>query len=163
MINNDVIRSIRFMLNVQDKKIVEIIKMADLDISIQEVKDYLLKEDEPNYLVCPDEVMAAFLDGLIYLKRGKDPSHPPVPYEFPITNNTVLKKLRVAFELKEEDIHQVFEWAGFKIGKHELTAFLRREGHSNYRNCGDQVLRYFLKGLTIKLRPEKALDKKNIE
>lgn len=152
MMNNDVIRSVRYILNISDKKIVEIIKLADFDIGVTDIQDFLLKDDDPKYIVCPDEVMAHFLDGLIYFKRGKDKDRPPVPFDFPISNNTILKKLRVAFELKEDDIHLLFEKAGFKIGKHELTALLRRQGHSNYRECGDQVLRYFLKGLTLKLR-----------
>ncbi|MFZ3229328.1 MAG: DUF1456 family protein [Pseudobdellovibrio sp.] len=152
MINNDVIRSVRYILNLNDKKIVEIIKLADFEVQLVDVQDFLLKEDEPNYLECPDIVMANFLDGLIYFKRGHDKDKPPVPFDLPISNNTILKKLRVAFELKEDDLHAIFDKAGFKIGKHELSAFLRKQGHSNYRNCGDQVLRYFLKGLTIKLR-----------
>ena len=152
MINNDVIRSVRYMLNISDKKIVEIFKLADLDIQIKDVQDFLLKDEDPNYLNCDDKTMAYFLDGLIYFKRGKDKDRPPVPFDFPISNNTILKKLRVAFELKEDDMHDIFDKAGFKIGKHELSAFLRRQGHSNYRECGDQVLRYFLKGLTARLR-----------
>lgn len=152
MVNNDVLRSVRYMLNINDKKIVEIIKLADLDIPLDEVGRFLLKDDDANYLRCDDQAMACFLDGLIYFKRGKDKDKPPMRWEFPITNNAILKKLKVAFELKEEDMHKMFALAGFKIGKHELTAFLRREDHSNYRPCGDQVLRYFLKGLTVKFR-----------
>lgn len=152
MINNDVIRSVRYMLNINDKKLVEIFKLADFDIAVVDIQDFLLKDDEVNYIACDDQVMAHFLDGLIYFKRGKDKDRPPVPFEIPISNNTILKKLRVAFELKEDDMHDIFDKAGFKIGKHELSAFLRREGHSNYRPCGDQVLRYFLKGLTSRLR-----------
>jgi uncharacterized protein YehS (DUF1456 family) len=69
-----------------------------------------------------------------------------------ITNNLVLKKLRVAFELKDGDMHQVFADAGFPVSKPELSALFRQPGHSNYRACGDQMLRNFLKGLTLRLR-----------
>jgi uncharacterized protein YehS (DUF1456 family) len=150
--NNDVIRSVRYILNMNDKKLIEIFKLADFDLQLVDLNDMLLKDEDPNYIVCPDDVMAHFLDGLIYFKRGKDKDKPPVPFEFPISNNTILKKMRVAFELKEDDMHEIFDKAGFKIGRHELSAFLRRKGHENYRECGDQVLRYFLKGLTVRLR-----------
>ncbi|MNY50207.1 hypothetical protein D3C86_1856970 [compost metagenome] len=96
--------------------------------------------------------MAYFLDGLVYFKRGKDENRPALPIELPMTNNIILKKLRVAFELKEDDILDIFSDAGFRVGRAELSAFFRRKGHFNYRECGDQMLRNFLKGLTLRLR-----------
>ena len=85
-------------------------------------------------------------------KRGKDESRPAPPIELPLTNNLILKKLRVAFELKEEDLHAILKNAGFPISKPELSALFRKAGHSNYRVCGDQLLRNFLKGLTLDKR-----------
>ncbi len=152
MMTNDVLRSIRYMLNINDQKIIEIAKLADFDLSLTEVQTYLLKDDEPGYQPCDDQFMAHFLDGLIYFKRGRDPTKPPVPLDIPVTNNTVLKKLRVAFELKEENMHQLIETGGYRVGRSELSAFLRQKDHPNYRACGDQVLRYFLKGLTLRFR-----------
>lgn len=152
MTNNDVIRSVRYILNISDQKMVEIFKLADLDVPLLDMKEALLPEDEPNYLRIDDESMAYFLDGLIYFKRGKDESKPKIPFELPMTNNNIIKKLRVAFSLKEPDMHEIFELAGFKIGRAELTAIQRAKGSPNYRDCGDQVVRYFLKGLTLKLR-----------
>lgn len=152
MVNNDVIRSLRYALDVTDKKISDIIALSGLKVSSQDVHDCLLTDEDPNYLLCDDEMMAHFLDGLIYFKRGKDESRPPMPFEFPITNNLVLKKLRVAFELKEPDMHELLEKGGYKVGRAELSAFLRKKGQPNYRECGDQVLRYFLKGITLKMR-----------
>ena len=69
-----------------------------------------------------------------------------------VNNNVVLKKLRVAFELKDVDMHQVFESAGFPVTKPELSALFRQPGHKNFRQCGDQLLRNFLKGLTLHVR-----------
>ncbi len=152
MVNNDVLRSIRYMLNINDQKIVDIAKLADFDVQLVNVQDFLLKDDNPNYQICDDLFMAHFLDGLIYLKRGRDENHPSIPFEFPITNNTILKKLRVAFQLKEEDMHELIEKGGYRVGRSELSAFLRKKDHSNYRECGDQVLRYFMKGLTLRFR-----------
>jgi len=64
----------------------------------------------------------------------------------------VLKKLRVAFQLKDVDMHAIFAAAGFPLSKPELSALFRQPDHKNYRACGDQLLRNFLKGLTARLR-----------
>lgn len=147
MTNNDYLRSLRYILNVNDAKVVDIIKLSGLDVTLDEVQSYLLNEEEPDYIKCDDEVMAHFLDGMIYFKRGKDESRAPAPFEFPITNNLVLKKVKVAFSLKEEDMLDILARAGFKVGRSELSALLRKKGHDNYRECGDQFLRNFFKGL----------------
>jgi len=152
MMNNDVLRSVRYMLDISDGKIVDIVKLAGFEISKADVIAFMKKDEEEGYLDCSDEIMAHFLDGLVIFKRGKDDSRAPQAVELPITNNTVLKKLRVAFELKEEDMHAILKAAEFPVSKPELSALFRKFGHSNYRTCGDQLLRNFLKGLTLRVR-----------
>ena len=154
MINNDVLRSIRYMLDLSDNKVVEIVHLADpgFVIAREDVHAFLLKEDTPGYLACSDAALAHFLDGLIIHRRGRDESLPARPVERRISNNVVLKKLRVAFELKDVDMHQIFADAGFPVSKPELSALFRQPGHSNFRPCGDQMLRNFLKGLTLRVR-----------
>ena len=155
MIANDVLRSIRYMLDLSDGKIVEIARLAGADLALEkeEVHAFLRKEDEEGYAECSDSVLAHFLDGLVVHLRGRDESRPPRPVERRVTNNVVLKKLRVAFELKDVDMHAAFEDAGFPVSKPELSALFRLPGHKNYRACGDQMLRNFLKGLTRRVRP----------
>jgi uncharacterized protein YehS (DUF1456 family) len=154
MINNDVLRSIRYMLDLSDIRVVEIAKLADPAFPIEkaDVQAYLRKDDDPDYAECSNAVLAHFLDGLIIHCRGRDESVPPRPVEKRVNNNVVLKKLRVAFALKDVDMHEIFESAGFPISKPELTALFRQPGHTNYRVCGDQLLRNFLKGLTLRVR-----------
>ena len=154
MINNDILRSIRYMLDLSDNKVVEIIQLADpgFVIAKDDVHACLLKEDTPGYQACGDAVLAHLLDGLILHRRGRDERLPARPVEKRINNNVVLKKLRVAFELKDVDMHQVFADAGFPVSKPELSALFRQPGHSNFRPCGDQMLRNFLKGLTVRVR-----------
>lgn len=154
MINNDVLRSIRYMLDLGDSKVVEIIRLADPEFAIakEDVQAFLKKDEEAGYVECSDRVLAHFLDGLVIHCRGKDESQPPRPVERRVTNNVVLKKLRVAFELKDVDMHQVFADAGFPVSKPELSALFRQPGHKNFRPCGDQLLRNFLKGLTLRVR-----------
>ena len=152
MENNDVLRSIRYMLNINEQKIVHIAGLADLNIPISEIHAFIKKEDEPGFQVCDDQFIAYFLDGLIYFKRGREEGRLRPAIELPVTNNTILKKLRVAFHLQEQDILELIEKGGYRIGRSELSALLRKNDHVNYRECGDQVLRYFLKGLTLRLR-----------
>jgi uncharacterized protein YehS (DUF1456 family) len=154
MINNDILRSIRYMLDFGDGKVVEIIQLADADFPIgkEDVQAFLKKDEDPDYAECSDRVLAHFLDGLVVYYRGRNENAPPRPVEKRITNNLVLKKLRVAFELKDVDMHQVFADAGFPVSKPELSALFRQPDHHNYRACGDQMLRNFLKGLTLRVR-----------
>ncbi len=81
-----------------------------------------------------------------------------------ITNNDIMKKLRVALHLRDTDIVEILKLADFKISETELSAFFRREDHPNYMPCGDQLLRRFLDGLIIRNRgkreeAEKPVDK----
>jgi uncharacterized protein YehS (DUF1456 family) len=152
MINNDVLRSLRYTLDVSDAQLAAIFELGGQSITEAEVTALLKKDSEEDYVECGDALMAYFLDGLVYFKRGKDDSRPPQPHELPMTNNIVLKKLRVAFELKEVDMHAIMQNAGFPVSKPELSALFRKFGHSNYRPCGDQFLRNFLKGLTQRVR-----------
>jgi uncharacterized protein YehS (DUF1456 family) len=69
-----------------------------------------------------------------------------------LTNNAILKKLRIALQLKEDDMVGILKLAGVDISTSELTALFRKEGHRNYKECGDQFLRNFLKGLTLRYR-----------
>ena len=66
-----------------------------------------------------------------------------------MSNNDILKKLRVALKLRDDDIVHILSLVDFKITKTELSSFFRTEDHPNYRSCGDQVLRNFLNGLVI--------------
>ncbi len=80
-----------------------------------------------------------------------------------MTNNDVLKKLRVALKLRDDEIVNILSLVDFRISKSELGAFFRREDHPKYMECGDQILRNFLNGLVIHLRgpmPEKKTDPK---
>jgi len=147
--NNDFLRSLRYLLNVGDGVLVDIVRSGGGEVARADMTAYLKSEEEPGYQPCGDQVMAQFLNGLVIYKRGKDPNRAPQPLELPITNNTVLKKLRVAFELKDSDIAALIEKSGLRVSKAELGAFFRRPDHRNYRDCGDQFLRNLLKAMTF--------------
>lgn len=149
MTHNDVLRSLRYLMNVGDGALADIARLAGGEVSKADMAAFLLGEDEQGYRPCSDQVMAYFLNGLVIHKRGKDPKRPPQPLEVPVTNNTVLKKLRVAFELKDSDISALIEKSGLRVSTTELSAFFRRPDHRNYRECGDQFLRNLLKAMTF--------------
>jgi uncharacterized protein YehS (DUF1456 family) len=147
MTNSSVLRSIRYGLNIPDVKLIEIIRSVGGEVSKEEMTSFLKKEDEEGHQECSHEIMAQFLNGLILFKRGRDENKPLQPIQIPITNNIILKKLRVAYELKDSDIVSIIERAGLRVSKAELGAFFRTPEHRNYRECGDQFLRNLLKGL----------------
>ncbi|THB25914.1 MULTISPECIES: DUF1456 family protein [unclassified Providencia] len=155
MLNNYVLRSVRYMLDLSDAQMVKIVKLADLAVTKEEMVAWLKKDNEPEYVECNDNVMGHFLNGLIYHRRGKDENHPAPEVDSRLNNNIMLKKLRVAFELKDTDMIEIYQLVDFRVSKPELNAVFRKPEHKNYRECGDQLLRYFLKGLTIRLRGDK--------
>ncbi len=81
-----------------------------------------------------------------------------------MTNNDILKKLRVALKLRDDQIVDILKLVDFRISKSELGAFFRKEDHPKYVECGDQILRNFLNGLVIHLRgpiPKKPAQSKS--
>ena len=152
MLNNDVLRSLRYLLDLPDAHLAELAAPFGEQVEADLLEAYLKKEDEDGFQACPDRYLARCLDGLIIQRRGRDESRPLPPLELPSSNNMILKKLRVAFELKEEDLHAILDSVDFPVSKPELSALFRKPGHSNYRTCGDQLLRNFLKGLTLRVR-----------
>ena len=154
MINNDVLRRVRYALDLNDQTMIEIFALSDVQISRDDLLDLLKKDNQEGYVELDNKRMDAFLKGLITYRRGKletQPGQPQKP-ELPLTNNSILKKLRIALNFKEEDMLNTLKLADFEISKGELSAFFRQKGHKNYRECGDQIIRNFLQGLTIHFR-----------
>ena len=69
-----------------------------------------------------------------------------------MTNNDIMKKLRVALSFRDTDVVECLKLSNYEITKSELSAIFRNEDHPNYVECGDQLLRNFLDGLIIKNR-----------
>ncbi|VGO18471.1 YehS family protein [Pontiella sulfatireligans] len=150
MTNNDTLRRLRYALNIDDAKVAANIARTGRATTADEVANWLKREDEPGYTAFSDTLLCRFLDGLIIDRRGPHPSGTaPEPLEF-LSNNEVLKKLRIALEMKEEDVLATFKNAEFVVTKAELGSFFRKDGHRNYRKCPEQVLRKFIHGLSKK-------------
>ncbi|MFT4998483.1 MAG: hypothetical protein ACJA0M_001624 [Chitinophagales bacterium] len=153
MDNNDVLRRIRYVFDFDDKKMMAIFTAADFSASRQQVSAWLKKEDAEGFEACDDKILATFLNGLINDKRGKRDGDQPEP-ETRLTNNIVFMKLKIALNLKSDDILALLDKANFALSNHELSALFRKFGHKHYRECKDQVLRNFLNGLRIEHRQE---------
>lgn len=84
-----------------------------------------------------------------------------------LTNNDILKKLRVAMKFRDDDIIEVLMLVGYKISKSELGAFFRNADHPKYKECQDQILRNFLNGLIIynrgTIEERKPAEKKTVK
>jgi uncharacterized protein YehS (DUF1456 family) len=154
MINNDILRRLRYALKLNDEKLLEILTSMDAKISQYQLTKYMLKEDDKGFEECPNDIIVAFLDGLIIDFRGLEEGRekPPAwPKDKLLAHNEVLRKIRIALELKEVDIIAMMDAVDFRVSKSELSALFRKEGHRNYKLCGDQFIRNFIAGL-VKLK-----------
>jgi len=149
--NNDILRRVRYTFNFNDSKMIALFGLADQQVTRGQISDWLKKEDDPACQKCSDRQLAIFLNGLINDKRGKKEEPQPEP-EKRLTNNIIFMKLKIALNLKAEDVLAIMDLADLRMSKHELSAFFRRPDHKHYRDCNDQILRNFLKGMQLKYR-----------
>ena len=155
MINNDVLRRVRYALDLKDPTLMSIFALSEVVVSRDELLKWLKKDNEADFVKLDNTRLAQFLDGLIIYRRGKQENPPIAPQKaVPLTNNLILKKLRIAFEFKEDDMLNTLKLADFELSKGELSAFFRQKGHKHHRECGDQILRNFLQGLTLYFRSQ---------
>ncbi len=165
MDNNDILIRLRYALEIKNKEMAEIFKLGGEDVSVPDVIKILTKSDEDedgnsDQIKCNNSMLDSFLNGLIIYKRGKQepkPGQPATPPEPSLNksanvNNLLLKKVKIALALTTEDMLDIFDEAGISVTKGELGALLRKEGHKNYKECGDKFARNFLKGLAFKYR-----------
>lgn len=170
MITNDVLRRLCFALKLSDPAMMEMLQLAGKPLDKELLAAYFIKEEEQGFTSCPDAVLEALLDGMIVKYRGRKEDAPGVspqqqhagsrppssgsrsPSTYArlapaLDNNMILKKLRIALELKEEDLLAIMNLAGVALSSHELSALFRKKDHKNYKPCMDQFLRNFLAGL----------------
>jgi len=153
MTNNDILRRLRYCLNYNNQQMLAVFAAAKLrEISHQELSFWLKKDDDADYKSLSDVDLATFLNGLINQKRGEKPGT-PLPAEKKLNNNLIFRKLKIAFNLKSDEILEILSLANFRFSEHELSALFRKSDHKHFRVCKDQVLRNFLMGLQLKLRP----------
>jgi uncharacterized protein YehS (DUF1456 family) len=149
MTNNDILRRLRFTFNFNDTKMIELFGLAGQEVTRSQISDWLKKDDDPAYQKLNDNQLAIFLNGFINDKRGKKEGKQPVA-ERRLNNNIIFRKLKIALNLKDDDILEILKLVDLHISKHELSAFFRSPDQNQYRPCEDQILRNFLHGLQAK-------------
>lgn len=158
MTNNDTLRSLRYSFDLSDSEVINLFGLADLPVSREQISQWLKRDTDPDFKLLKDIELAIFLNGFIFNKRGKKEGPIPEP-EKRITNNIILKKIKIALDLKSEDVQDILGLADLSVSDHELSAFFRKPDHKNYRTCQDQLLRCFLKGIQLKYRPTEEVKK----
>lgn len=154
MTNNDILRRLRYALDIDNISLIKIFRLSGYEIDQNTVLNLLKKEGEGGYLNMEADLLGLFLDGLILFRRGPRSTgeFSAAKSDAELTNNDILKKIRIALELKEDDLLEIMKNADVEISKSELNALFRRKGQKNFKACGDQFLRQLLQGLTIRLR-----------
>ncbi|WP_298439249.1 DUF1456 family protein [uncultured Ferrimonas sp.] len=148
MINNDVLRMVRDMLQYDDAAMTDVFAQAEHNIDVDTVHAMLLTNGDQNYQKCEDELLSVFLNGLINTLRGKKDGPQALP-EKHINNNGVFMKLRIALNLQADQVLEMLTLGGVELSKHELSAFFRKATNKHYRDCNDATLVAFLRGNMI--------------
>lgn len=153
MNNNDIFKRLRYIFDLNDTQMLEIFALAEREVKPAQLEQWFKPEEDPTFEELKDIQLATFLNGLISHFRGKKEGPTPAP-ERKLTHNLILRKLKIALNFQTEEMLAIWHRVDFRLSKHELSSFFRQPGHRNYRVCKDQVLRNFLQGLQLKLRPK---------
>ena len=151
MTNNYFIRRTQYIFSLKAKKMIEIFKSVGIDVTFDQIVGWTRRDEDPEVVLMEDQVLAAFLNGFIIEKRGKKDGPLPVP-EDKMNNNLVLRKFRIALDMKDTDMLEIFRLSHTQISKHELSSFFRKKDHRNWAYCKDQFLRNFFHGLQAKYK-----------
>ena len=149
MTTNQILKKLQNILLADDATMHKIFTLSGYELSQERVIGYLSPEGDKAFLDCGYEALGHFLDGLIIYKRGPSDKKNDSEEVIQLDNNLILKKLRIAFELKEVDLYAIFHAVEIDISKSELNALFRKVGHKNYRTCPNSILELFLDGLTL--------------
>ena len=153
MTNNEILRRIQHALNLKNAQIIKAIEQADVTVAHDQVINWLKADNDKSCSKMKDKELAVFLNGFINLKRGKKEGAQPKP-EVALTNNMIFMKLRIALNMKAEDVLDVLEVVGVSLSKYEIGAYFRKPENKNYKVCEDQLLCDFLNGVQFTNRPD---------
>ena len=147
MKNNHTLDRLRAVLKLTDAQVVECFELAGHPLSPEARAGFHSQAQGEDRLALSDGQFGLFLDGLIIARRGPRPDGAaPAPVEV-LTNNMILKKLRIALNLHEEGMLALFGAGGRVLGKRELSVLFRAPTHKHYKACDDDLLADFLQGI----------------
>ena len=144
---NEILYRLHKTLNLSIDEMMEAYRLADYPMTRERLDALLKRRNEKGFESCSYEELGVFLDGLIILKRGPSPKKANDDEAVELTNNLILKKLRIALELKEPETELIFNLADVVLTKQELKSLFRNEKHKNFKACSNELFMAFLEGL----------------
>ena len=144
---NEVMYRIQKALHFSLDEMLETYTLENYAITRSHLESLLKRRQDDGFMLCSYEELGVFLDGLVTLKRGPSPKNKNEDEIVELTNNLILKKLRIALELKESEMEIIFGLADIELSKQQLASLFRKEGHKNFKACSDELLMAFLEGL----------------
>jgi uncharacterized protein YehS (DUF1456 family) len=147
MNTNDILYKITQALTLTPKDILDIYKLEDYPMDEAHLDGLLKRKYDKDFISCSYEELGVFLDGLIAFKRGESRDKPANDEAVVLDNNLIIKKLRIALNLKEYEIDLVFKLADIELTKQQIKSIFRNPNHKNYKVCSDELLDKFLEGL----------------
>lgn len=144
MKNNALLQTICQALALSEQDLCELFQLCDRTLAAAQSAELLAE--------CSNEQMRCVLEGLILAKRGpRQDGEPPSLDDRDVSNNELLKKLRIAFNLQQEDMQLKFEKGGARLSRGEFGGLFRKPGSKNFRPCSDELLLQFLDGFQSQL------------
>ncbi|SFV61048.1 hypothetical protein MNB_SV-9-626 [hydrothermal vent metagenome] len=145
-LTNEILYKITTALDLDNEKIIKIYSIGNYNMLPLHLENLLKKSQDDGFEICNYEELGTFIDALIIFKRGKS-SKKRDDEVIELTNNLILKKLRIALELKESEIEIIFGLADIELTKQQLSSLFRNENNKNFKLCSDELLISFLDGL----------------
>lgn len=151
MRTNDIFRKLVQSLSLTVEQVQAMFAASDIDLSEKDIANLLKTDYQPGFEAMPEYILIIFMNNLIDQKRGKKEDAQPevVEKHQKISNNDVLKKLRIAFNLHEQDVRDVLKLATIELTKSDLSALFRKPGHVHYKACDDGLVLDFIEGLGL--------------
>ena len=143
---NEILYRIQKALNLTMEEMLKIYTLESYTMSEEHLDNLLKRHKEKGFTIASYEELGVFLDGLVTFKRGPSPKKSD-GNNVELTNNLILKKLRIALELKEAETEIIFGLADIELSKQQLASLFRKENHKNFKPCSDTLLMAYLDGL----------------
>jgi uncharacterized protein YehS (DUF1456 family) len=158
MRTNDIFRQLTQALTLSTQDIQALFAVTDIDLSDKDVANLLKTDYQPGFSAMPDYILLIFLNNLIDQKRGKkaDAEVAVIDKFAKVSNNDVLKKLRVAFTLHEQDLRDLLKLVTIELTKSDLAALFRKAGHEHFQACNDELVLDFIEGLGLLLQQKQT-------
>ncbi len=145
---SEIIIAIKEALNLNRPKMLTIYSLLDYPMSKERLDKILKNSSNKQSAIATYEELGLFLDGLILFKRKEQPpKQEQEEDEVILSNNLILKKIRVALNLKEVELLMIFQLTDFEISKSKIKDLFRSEEHPKHIECSNKILKAFLEGL----------------